>query len=263
MRRLLILIAALLLSGCAAISGDKPFGEEKLSSEQASFAMEQLADSFGDMPQKYCLSCDRLTQSYEAFCGGYKTAYIENDDGCRLWLDGRLFYCDSEKRLFYRDIDERQLGAAAAAERVWQRVAAMTLSGEGEARLEYIPMAENHPYHLEIGFSAGEWEGCSLSAYMRADGGFDSVTVKYGGNSSDTVISAGFYFDEAANDIQAERRIWSFGNRCGAINEPVPALKKQKSDRQYCESIVASADFLSLAEYDESIEPMPCWEDII
>lgn len=258
MKQISILLAVLMLCGCAAISKDEPFGEREMSTEQAAEVLEQLTDSMGDMPERYYISFgEGISQSKEYFCGGYRIAYSEGEDGDYLWLDGKLFFCDVDNRLFFCEMGEDELADFRAAESIWQKAAEITASAKGKAELEFIPMAKEHPYHLEVDFPEGEDGKYAISAYMRADGGFDSVSLKYSGLGEPTerfCLAASFYFDETANDIQAERRIWRFGNRCGVIAEPVPALKEQKNKREYCESIISAADFLRAAEQKADME---------
>lgn len=258
MKQISVLLAALIICGCAAISKSEPFGEREMSAEQADEVLGQLTDSMGDMPEKYYISFgEGISQSKEYFCGGYSLAYSEGEDGDYLWLDGKLFFCDGDNRLFCREMGKEELAGFRAAESIWQKAAEITASAKGKAELEFVPMAKEHPYHLEVGFPEGEDGKYAISAYMRTNGGFDSVSLKYSGSGEPTerfCLSASFYFDETANDIQAERRIWRFGNRCGAIAEPVPALKEQKNEREYCESIISAADFLGTAEQKADME---------
>ena len=260
MVRFLALFAAILaLSGCVWVSPKKPFGEEKMPDSRAQAAISRLsAELAGEMPKNYYLSCGEgiYSQPAEFFGGEEKVAYLEADNGEYLLLGETLFFLDDEE-ISCREMAWEQLCADEIAERAWQKAIELIKCSTAEIELEYIPMAEEHPYHLNAEFQSEDSETeFSLSAYFKTDGYCDILIFKMDENdhdsdfSEDIFLSASFYLGE--NDpLQKEWRIWHFAKECGLTEEPVPALSKRKSDRDYCESVMAKLDFASLAERAE------------
>ena len=259
-----IFAAILALSGCVWVSPKKPFGEEKMPDSRAQAAISRLsAELAGEMPKNYYLSCGEgiYSQPAEFFGGEEKVAYLEADNGEYLLLGETLFFLDGEE-VFCREMAWEQLFADEIAERAWQKAIALLNGGGAEIELEYIPMAEEHPYHLNAEFQSEDGEtDFSLSAYFRTDGYCDIVIFKIDKNdrdsdfSEDIYLSASFYFGEN-EPLQKEWRIWHFAKECGLTEEPVPALSKRKSDREYCKSVMAKLDFASLAERAERDESL-------
>lgn len=252
------------LSGCIALPGQEPFGEKTYSGEKAQAIYEDISSSmyqidFGDW-KGYSISSD-----FNSIVDVYKTeeytlAYYEiSGKDYSVWYDGRLYYYTDDK-LFYRDMEWEKLETENFAKEKWDLVRQLLELEDVKLTCKYIPMASDHKNLLKAEYPAAQIDGqqitfAELLFYLDENREFNKVTM-HCTKEGENYMSISFFPYEGSTDLQAERKLWSFGRDLGLTEESVPALSQQEENREWSRKMIDSMDFEVLVERAEYAEDL-------
>ena len=271
-RKLILIMGAVFcLTGCVSMPGQEAFGEETFSAAEAESAYEAVSESMAQAEFEnmggYTVSVsgalDDDFREYQIYkTDEYNVVSYQEYDAEYLWYEGWL-YCDKDKNLTYRDMSWDEFNMEEYALQQW--VFAQQLLGRDDAELtyKYIPMASGNQYLLTAEYDEAVLEGQSvrfiqLSFYLDQNGSYDGFGLSWQKRYGETyrAISNSFFPYEGSTSLQAERRVWSFGNRLGLTEETVPALSDQEEHRQRSLAVIKSLDFEDLRKesaYQENL----------
>lgn len=266
------------LSGCHAIlvlPGREPFGEQTASDDQAESVWESFAESFRE--ERFegwdgcTISWSEGSQEVDVYrTEEYTLAYCEDrKGGDYLWYDGWLYwrYGDS---MAYREMAWEELQVEQMAAELWTMAQSMLEQTLTDLTYKCIPMSKDKRNLLTAKFELGEnqvGDYASISTAIKSHGQYDSISFQWqdvgdlekGVGVDNIVVSISFYPIQDTTDLQAERKLWSFGHDCGLLERGVPALSTQDEDREGCRKVISSIDWTSLRnripEQDDLVFP--------
>lgn len=255
------------MTGCIALPGERPFGEEIFSEQEATEAYKGMAESmlreeladWGSYAIK--LDSDRCHGTFSFWNSEtYTVAYAETGNGNYLWYQGCL-YRRYKDRITYREMEWEELMAGTIAEQMWDLTGHLLKRADAELTFKYVPMAEDKKYLLKAKYPEMEFNSRKIrpefTIYMSEDGTYDHFCTSWSeiwendNFVEHDLFSIIFYPYPGAENVDAERALWSFGYECGLTEEHVPALSEQKSNREWSRKIVSDMDFKSLKEMGE------------
>ncbi len=266
---------ACLLSGCIALPGQEPFGEKTYTAEQAQAVYEKLS---ADMEQQefmdqngytirilpFVRSNDVSDFTYDICKTAEYTVFAAEGSGeDYLWHKGRLYcgsYDDDHHHITYRDMAWEDLGFEAYAAERWSIARQLLERDDPELTYKYVPMS-SPPYLLKAAYPDIELEDgreiqfAELYFYMDENGRYDGFGLSWQEDRKQ-IVSISYFPYEGSTSLQAERRIWSFGEDSGLTDEGVPALSDQSEDRERCRAVISGMDFDALAERSEYREDL-------
>lgn len=261
---LLGIVSAMLLSGCAAVPiapGGEPFGEKTYSSQEAEEVYERVSQELlQNAPTEwggYTIEHRSGEMNAEFYHSEeYTAAYVEG--GMReelLWYEGCL-YRKSGDQIFYKELPWDEIRTQEAAAKMWEDGLQLLSRHDAELTYKYIPMAEESPFLLKADYPGEEFADgmlyADVSVRMQEDGRLERVGLSWHyveeGAFWNIVWDISFYPYEDSADLQAERRVWMFGQDSGLTQEVVPALSTQEKDREWCREVIGGMDFASLAK---------------
>lgn len=271
-RKLILMMGAVFcLTGCVSMPGQEAFGEETFSAAEAESAYEAVSESMAQAEFEnmggYTVSIsgalDDDFREYQIYkTDEYNVVSYQGYDAEYLWYEGWL-YCDKDKNLTYRDMSWDEFNMEEYALQQWAFAQQLLGRDDVELAYKYIPMASDNQYLLTAEYDEAVLDGQSvrfiqLSFYLDQNGAYDGFGLswqkRYGETYRATSIS--FFPYEGSTSLQAERRIWSFGNRLGLTEEGVPALSDQEEHRQRSLAVIKSLDFEDLRKesaYQENL----------
>lgn len=271
-RKLILIMGAVFcLTGCVSMPGQEAFGEETFSEAEAASAYETVSESMAQAEFEnmggYTVSVsgalDDDFSEYQIYkTDEYNVVSYQGYDAEYLWYEGWL-YCDKGKNLTYRDMSWDEFNMEEYALQQWAFAQQMLGRDDAELTYKYVPMASGNQYLLTAEYDEAVLDGQSvrfiqLSFYLDQNGAYDGFGLswqkRYGETYRATSIS--FLPYEGSTSLQAERRIWSFGNRLGLTEEAVPALSDQEEHRQRSLAVIKSLDFEDLRKesaYQENL----------
>lgn len=259
------------LSGCHAVPilpGREPFGEQTASEDKAKGAYEAFADSFQaeqlEAWDGYTISWSEGSQEVDVYLTEeYVLAYCEDrKDGDYLWFDGWLYWMKGDS-VTYREMSWEELQTEQMAAELWTMAQKILKQTPAELTYKYIPMSNDKRMLLTADYDLDEEQAgdyATISARIGSGGRFDHVGFRWqdvgdlskGVGVDNVTVSISFFPVEGTTDLQAERKIWSFGHDCGLIEQGVPALSRQNEEREWCREIISSIDFAALR--DQAVE---------
>lgn len=271
-RKLILIMGAVFcLTGCVSMPGQEAFGEETFSAAEAESAYEAVSESMAQAEFEsmggYTVSIsgalDDDFREYQIYkTDEYNVVSYQGYDAEYLWYEGWL-YCDKAKKLTYRDMSWDEFNMEEYALQQWAFAQQLLGRDDVELTYKYIPMASGNQYLLTAEYDEAVLDGQSvrfiqLSFYLDQNGAYDGFGLswqkRYGETYRATSIS--FFLYEGSTSLQAERRVWSFGNRLGLTEETVPALSDQEAHRQRSLAVIKSLDFEDLRKesaYQENL----------
>lgn len=265
-----LLTAAAFLSvlfGCHAtpmLPGREPFGEQTASDDQAKKVYEAFAERFQEERLEdwggYCLNWAEGSQEVDVYqTEEYTLAYCEDrKGGDYLWYDGWLYWTQGGA-VSYREMSWEELRADQMAAELWGTAQAVAEQTPSELTYQYIPLSSDKRNLLTAKFELGDdraGDYASISTGIQGDGQFESISFRWQdvgdlekGVGVDTIVAGiSFYPIQGSTDLQAERKLWSFGHDCGLLEQGVPALSTQDEDREWCREVISSMDLASLRD---------------
>lgn len=259
------------LAGCVSTPRQEPFGEETFSTAEAASVYEAVSESMEQSEFEnmggYTVSVngaldDDFTEYQIYKTDEYNVVSYQGYDVEYLWYEGWL-YCDKDKNLTYRDMSWDEFNMEEYALQQWAFAKQLLGRDDVELTYKYIPMASGNPYLLTAEYDEAVLDGQSvrfiqLSFYLDQDGAYNGFGLSWQKRCGETyrAISISFFPYECSTSLQAERRIWSFGNRFGLTEEVVPALSDQEEHRQRSLEVIKSLDFEDLRKesvYQENL----------
>lgn len=268
-KKLLCIICCLscLLSGCVALPGQEPFGEKTYSDEKAQTVYEDISSSMAKIDFEdwngFSISSTLYSSGFDRFdiykTEEYTVAYCQiHHNDYFIWNDGRLYYYTDDK-VFYRNMNWDEIVTESFVMERWEIARQLLELKDMELTYKHIPMADNQKLlkakYPETEIGGQKIHSAELLFYLNENGEYDEVTlhcVKEGENE----MSITFFPYEGTTDVQAERKLWSFGYDVGLLDRGVPALSQQEENREWSREIIDSIDFASLiqgAEYAEDL----------
>ncbi len=271
-RYIAILLAVLsfitVLSACAPVPmvpGGEPFGEQTASNEKAEQTYTALSESFRqEAPETwdgFTISWSKgyTLNAYIYRAEEYTLAYCEEmHNGEYLWYDGWLYWRKGDSAA-YREMTWEELQTDMITAELWNRLQIQLTQSPEELTYKYIPMSNDKYNLLTAKFNLGEEQPgdyLSISAPIYSGGTYKNIGFRWqdvgdlekGVGVDNTSVSVSFYALQDSTDLQAERKVWSFGHDCGLSEEGVPALSRQDEEREWCQDVIASMDFSILRE---------------
>lgn len=271
-RKLILIMGTVFcLAGCVSTPGQEPFGEETFSAAEAASAYEAVSESMEQAEFEnmggYTVSVsgaldDDFTEYQIYKTDEYNVVSYQGYDAEYLWYEGWL-YCDKDKNLTYRDMSWDEFNMEEYAMQQWAFAQQLLGRDDVELTYKYIPMASGNQYLLTAEYDEAVLDGQSvrfiqLPFYLDQDGAYNGFGLSWQKRCGETyrAISISFFPYEGSTSLQAERRIWSFGNRFGLTEEVVPALSDQEEHRQRSLAVIRSLDFEDLRKesvYQENL----------
>lgn len=268
---ILIIGTFLCLAGCVSTPGQEPFGEKTFSTADAESAYEAVSESialseFEDMGGYIVSVSGALDDDFREYqiykTDEYDVVSYQGYYAEYLWHEGWL-YCYADKSLTYRDMSWDEFNTEEYALQQWAFAQQLLERDDAELTYKYIPMASGNQYLLTAEYDEAVLDGQSvrfvqLSFYLDQNGDYDGFGLSWQKRYGETyrAISILFFPYEGSTSLQAERRIWSFGNRLGLTEEGVPALSDQEDNRQRSLEVIKSLDFEDLRKesvYQENL----------
>lgn len=271
-RKLILIMGAVFcLTGCVSMPGQEAFGEETFSAAEAASAYETVSESMAQAEFEsmggYTVSIsgalDDDFREYQIYkTDEYNVVSYQGYDAEYLWYEGWL-YCDKDKNLTYRDMSWDEFNMEEYALQQWAFAQQLLGRDDVELTYKYIPMASGNQYLLTAEYDEAVLDGQSvrfiqLSFYLDQNGAYDGFGLGWQKRHGETyrATSISFFPYEGSTSLQAERRVWSFGNRLGLTEEAVPALSDQEAHRQRSLAVIKSLDFGDLRKesaYQENL----------
>lgn len=243
------------LSGCAVIPGREPFGEQTYSDDRARSLYADVCTAMGQVGSSdwsgYSIELHENMVNHDLYRSErYTVAWHEGEEDY-LWYQGRL-YCRDGEELSYRDMDWEELHSDEYAAQQWEFACALLEREPSELKYKYVPMASGNPCLLTAEYPDTDWEGQTrrfprLSFGLDEDGNFSGYTLRWQEEGGRAIAVSYFPYEDSDN-LQAERRIWSFAHDLGLIERGVPALSVQEEDREWSHSMIDSIDFDSISD---------------
>lgn len=253
------------LSGCHTIPvlpGREPFGEQTASDDQAESVWKSFAESFRE--ERFedwdgcTISWSEGSQEVDVYrTEEYTLAYCgDRKGGDYLWYDGWLYWKHGDS-MAYREMAWEELQVEQMAAELWTMAQSMLEQTPTDLTYKYIPMSKDKRNLLTAEFELGEnqvGDYASISTAIKSHGQYDSISFQWqdvgdlekGVGVDNIVVSISFYPIQDTTDLQAERKLWSFGYDCGLLERGVPALSTQDEDREGCREVISSIDWVSL-----------------
>lgn len=262
-----VLILAALLSGCGIVPvlpGREPFGEVTSSEDQAREVYETFSQRLRqEAPEDWegwSLSWSEAGWDIDIYrTQAYTLAFCEAHGGVDyLWYDGWLYW-NSHGTVCYRAMDWAELGTEDFAAQLWRMSQELLDRTPDELTYQYIPMASGNQHLLKARYVLKEEEPGDygdLSAYLSGGGDYDTVNFTWqdvgdldqGVGRNNVCAHILFFPFDGSTDLQAERKLWSFGYGCGLSERNIPAISVQQDDRAGCQAVIAAMDFAALRD---------------
>ena len=109
-------------------------------------------------------------------------------------------------------------------------------------------------------YTTAQWDGRIMREHpewlsVDENGEFNKVTM-HCTKEGENYMSISFFPYEGSTDLQAERKLWSFGRDLELTEESVPALSQQEENREWSRKMIDSMDFEILVERAEYAEDL-------
>lgn len=192
----------------------------------------------------------------------YTVADARSSDQEYLWYQN-ILYLNHGGQLYWRASkwDELQPDDLMASAESYSLE--LLNRNDGVLTFKHIPMAGDTPYLLKAEYPLSEVKQETRKVYptlmirMDEDKKITSFSVSWSSpaffSNDETIQNGGdmfslTYYLDAPEDafLQAERRVWSFGQEFGLTQEVVPALTTQQEKREWCKKIIAGMNFEGL-----------------